>query len=110
MKFVSTHAVLTLAAAFDWEVHQVDVKNTYLNAELTEMVYMAQPPGFVKDGHKAMVCKLLKALYRLKQGGRCWYLHICETFSKFNYMHCKVEHCMFYKILVWQHCHHGGSS
>src|SRR5882724_6526766 len=51
-KFASTHVILALAAIHDWEVDQVDVKNTYLNVELTETVYMAQPPGFIKAGHK----------------------------------------------------------
>ena len=68
-KFASTRVVLTLAAIHDWEVHQVDVKNAYLNATLTEDVYMAQPPGFARAGELESVCKLHKALYSLKQGG-----------------------------------------
>jgi len=66
--------VLALAALHNWEVHQVDIKNMYLNAELTETMYMAQPPGFVQAGEGDKVCKFFKALYGLKQGGCCWYL------------------------------------
>ena len=91
MKFSSTCAILTLVTTYNWEVHQVDIKNMYLNVELTEMVYMAQPPSFVKAGHKGKVFRLLKALYGLKQGGRCWYLHIFETFSKLGNTCCKVN-------------------
>jgi len=58
---------------------------------------MSQPPSFVEPGMPRKVCKLLKVLYGLKQGGRCWYLHICEVFSKFGYTRCAVEHCTFYK-------------
>jgi len=70
----------------------------YLNTELTEKVYMAQLPGFAKVGKEGKVCRLHKALlYSLKQGSRCWYLHVCKVFTKFGYMHCPVEQCMFYK-------------
>src|SRR5882724_10185846 len=96
-KFTSKRMVLALAAILNLEVHQVDVKNAYLNAELSKTVYMAQPPGFIKTSQHTKVCKLSKALYGLKQGGRCWYLRICEAFTKFGYMCCKVKHCMFYR-------------
>jgi len=51
-KFASTHIILTLAAQNNWEVEQVDVKNAYLNTELTETIYMAQPPGFALPGRE----------------------------------------------------------
>ena len=79
-KFTSTCVVLALAAIHNWEVHQINVKNAYLNAELTKKVYMAQPPSFAKVGQEGRVCRLHKALYGLKQGGRCWYLRICKVF------------------------------
>jgi len=96
-KFASTCVVLALAAIHNWEVHQIDVKNVYLNAELTEKVYMAQLPSLSKAGQEGKVCRLHKALYGLKQGGSCWYLCVCEAFTKFGYMCCPVEQCVFYK-------------
>ena len=54
-KFTSNCVVLALAAHNDWEVHQVDVKNAYLNARLTEMIYMRQPPGFMPPGNEGQV-------------------------------------------------------
>jgi len=72
-KFASNQVVLALATHNDWEVHQVDMKNTYLNAKLTETIYMRQPPGFATPGDERQVCHLFKALYSLKQTGRCWY-------------------------------------
>jgi len=73
-KFTSTRVVLALVAIHNWEVHQMDIKNAYLNAELTETIYMAQPPGFTQVSDTDKVCRLFKALYGLKQGGQCWYL------------------------------------
>src|SRR5882724_3216874 len=71
--FVSNHMVLALIAHNDWEVHQVDVKNLYLNARLSKMIYMGQLLGFTPHGSKGQVCWLFKALYHLKQVRHCWY-------------------------------------
>ncbi|GKF62377.1 ribonuclease H-like domain-containing protein, partial [Tanacetum coccineum] len=38
--------VLSLAASRRWPIHQLDVKNVFLHADLSETVYMHQPPGF----------------------------------------------------------------
>ena len=57
MCFESLRMHLALAAENDWELHQYDVKSTYLNGKLKEEIYMCQPPGF-NDG-SGRVCRLL---------------------------------------------------
>ena len=46
----------------------MDVKTAFLNGNLDERIYMAQPDGFVEEGQETKVCKLLKSIYGLKHG------------------------------------------
>lgn len=68
----SIRTVLALAARFDWEVHQVDVRSAYLYGELTEdeVIYMKPPPGAIRICDDKHVLRLHKALYGLKQSGQ----------------------------------------
>ncbi|RDX88856.1 hypothetical protein CR513_29489, partial [Mucuna pruriens] len=50
---------MALVAHFDLEVHQMDVKTTFLNYDLCEDVYMDQPNGFKEKG-KEHFCIYLK--------------------------------------------------
>ena len=61
----SVHALLAVAAASKWDLFQMDVKNAFLNGELSEEVYMQPPPGLSVDLNK--ICHLRRALYGLKQ-------------------------------------------
>ena len=41
------HLFISLAASYDWDLHQLDIKNAFLHGDLQEEVYMEQPSGFV---------------------------------------------------------------
>ena len=63
----SIRMILAIAALRNLEVHQMDVKTAFLNGDLDEEIYIAQPEGFTTPGHERKVCKLVKSLYGLKQ-------------------------------------------
>ena len=48
-------------------------KIKFLNGDLEEEVYIEQPEGILLSEHEDYVCRLKKALYRLKQVPRAWY-------------------------------------
>jgi hypothetical protein len=70
--------VLALAASHKWEVHQMDVKSTFLHGYLQEEIYMEQPPDYVQNDY-SLVFRLKKSLYGLKQAPRAWYAKM-DTF------------------------------
>ena len=51
---VSFRIIMALVAHYDLELHQMDIKTTFLNGDLEENVYMAQPKGFVIEGKERM--------------------------------------------------------
>ena len=61
---------MALMVYFDLEVHQMDVKTTFLNGNIDETIYMVQPKKFMSEDPKNMVYKLNKSIYGLKQASR----------------------------------------
>ena len=49
--------LLAIAAYFDYEIWQMDIKTTFFNGNMTEEVYMTHPEGFTSMDSKK-VCKL----------------------------------------------------
>jgi hypothetical protein len=71
-KMTTVRAIITMAAAKGWSLHQMDVKNVFLHGDLQEEVYMEQPLGYVDQTCPNLVYRLKKALYGLKQAPRAW--------------------------------------
>ena len=65
--------ILTVALVKHWPIQQLDVKNEFLHGYIVEDIYMEQPPGMTDPQFPKHVCKLQRALYRLKQAPRAWF-------------------------------------
>ena len=65
--------LISIAALFNLEIHQMDVKTAFLNGDLNEEIYMEQPEGFVVSGQEKKVCRLVKSFYGLKQAPKQWH-------------------------------------
>ena len=97
--------LLAQAAARGSVIHQADVKNAYLNAEIKEDIYVELPPSYTDfrplpphlTGKRA-VCKLKKGLYGTKQAGRGWYMKLRDTFFSLGYKVSNSDLGVFYKF------------
>ncbi|KAB2622521.1 hypothetical protein D8674_024703 [Pyrus ussuriensis x Pyrus communis] len=72
-RITSIRTLIAIAAVYNFDIHQMDVKTTFLNGELDEEIYMEQPEGFMLKGQESKVCKLVKSLYGLKQAPKHWH-------------------------------------
>ena len=90
----TVRVLLALAAQGGWQVHHMDVKSAFLNGDLSETVYVKQPPGFiVGDGDK--VLKLRKALYGLRQAPRAWNSKLDKELLALGFVKSKMDHAVY---------------
>lgn len=81
-KFTTIRTFVAIGLAINFEMHQIDIKTTFLNGELEEDIHMEQSLGFIQQSKHYHVCKLKKSLYRLKQSSSAWFQFICLFFKK----------------------------
>ena len=93
----SVWIILAIAAYFNYEIWQMDVKTAFLNGNLTEDVYMMQPEGFVDPSNAGKICKLRKSIYGLKQASRSWNIHFDEVVKGFDFIKNEEEACVYKK-------------
>ena len=87
--------LLALSAKKNWEVHHLDVKTAFLNGDIKEDVYVAQPEGFEKAGKEGFVYKLKKALYGLCQAPRAWYEKLNSCLEMLGFIRCPYEPAVY---------------
>ena len=66
IKSTTIRLVIDIAVTKSWPLKQLDINNAFLQGDLTEEVYMMQPPGFVDRDRPHHVCRLRKPIYGLK--------------------------------------------
>lgn len=73
VKAPTVRTILAMSTSRQWQLHHIDVCNTFLNGDLSETVYMEQPPGFIKHLTGFYVSKLRKDICGLKYAPCAWY-------------------------------------
>ncbi|GJV49986.1 retrotransposon protein, putative, ty1-copia subclass [Tanacetum coccineum] len=89
--------LISIAAFYDYEIWQMDVKTAFLNGHLDEDIYMVQPEGFVDPKHPRKVCKLQRSIYGLKQASRSWNKRFDEEIKRFGFTQNLDEPCVYQK-------------
>ncbi|KAJ0494593.1 putative RNA-directed DNA polymerase [Helianthus annuus] len=97
VKMTTIRLVLSIVAAENLHLEQLDVKTAFLHGDLDEDIYMAQPEGFQAKGKENLVCKLKKSLYGLKQAPRQWYLKFDNFMGRNGFKRCEMDHCCYLK-------------
>ena len=78
----------------------MDVKNTFLNGELNEEIYMEQPEGFIVPGQEKKVCRLVKSLYGLKQAPKQWHEKFDNAMMSNGFRINECDKCVYIKDTV----------
>ena len=94
-KLTSVHVLLAVAATKGWYLHQMDVKNVFLQGELEEHVYMVQPPRFHSGTNTSAVCHLKKSLYGLKQATGMWTAKITLRLRRMGFVPSNSDSSLF---------------
>ena len=95
--------MLAIAAFYDYEIWQMDVKTAFLNGFLEEELYMMQPEGFVDPKGANKVCKLQRSIYGLVQASRSWNKRFDSVIKAFGFVH-TFWRSMYLQESEWELC------
>jgi hypothetical protein len=97
LKYHSLRMLLVLAAKLDLELKQLDFVTAFLNAPVSEKVYVEQPHGFAQGGDD-MVCELNKALYGIKQASHAWNAMLDQFLRDvLQFTRCNADICVYFR-------------
>jgi len=94
-KFTLLRVLLALVAENDWELHSFDVKTALLNRVLGEEIYMECPERVQEGIQQGIACRLVKAIYGLRQSPRAWYQKIHEFFLFHDFIPSRQDYSLY---------------
>ena len=97
-KLKSVRIMLAIAAYYDYEIWQMDVKTAFLNGYLKEELYMMQPEGFVDPKNANKICKLQRSIYGLVQASRSWNIRFDKLIKGYSVIQTYSEACIYKKV------------
>jgi len=72
-----------------------DVKNAFVNAPLSEIIYVRQADGYEKEGQENKILKLRKALYGTKQAAHAWQQYLFSIFRECGGKRSLKDECVY---------------
>ncbi|CAL2263146.1 unnamed protein product [Prunus armeniaca] len=97
-KLITVRYLLTVSAARQWFLHQMDVQNAFLHSDLHEELYMLPPPGSRRQGEQQVVCRLHKSLYGLKQALRRWFRKFSSNICGIGFKQSRADYSLFAQV------------
>jgi len=93
LRMDSLRLIITLSLKLNFNIIQLNVKSSYLNADLNEEIYMKAPQGH--EDYENKIWKLKKAIYGLKQSGREWNNTLNNTLNSIGFEKLKCDPCIY---------------
>jgi hypothetical protein len=119
IRMATLRALLATAAALDFEIHQTDISVAFLQGDLDETIYMAQPLGFVDDvltatpppddlppptfdptaPRSSLALRLQRPIYGLTQSARMWSIKFTGFFIDQGFTQSDNDPCLYVRYL-----------
>ena len=96
-KLSTLRIMLAIAAAHDYNLTSIDIRQAYLQAKVNEDLYMRMPPGLPQrdaNGGKLIV-KLRKSLCGLRQAGREWSTLLSGFLTEWGFYRSTIDTCLY---------------
>ena len=90
--------MLAIAAFYDYEIWQMDVKTAFLNGFLKEELYMMQQESFVNPKGANKICKLQQSIYGLVQASRSWNIRFDKVIKAYGFIQTFGEARIYKKV------------
>ncbi|MBW0508782.1 hypothetical protein O181_048497 [Austropuccinia psidii MF-1] len=109
---MSLRLLLAYAVHRGWSMASFDVSGAYLYSPVEETVFV-EPPLQFWPHLKGKVLRLKKALYGMKQAGRCWWLFLSDILSRMGFTAMEVDQSLYtfrsgeITIAIWIHVDDG---
>eukprot|EP00253_Pinus_taeda_P017700 PITA_17700 len=98
-RYTTIRSLVSLDAAMGWNIHQIDVKTTFMNGTIDEELYIEQVEGFEVNSKDTHVCRLKKALYCFKQAHRAWYETMDGYLLTIGFVKSTIDPNLYIKVL-----------
>jgi hypothetical protein len=98
VRYDSLRVIISIAAHRDLELIQLDVTAAFLNGVIEELVYIAQPEGYVVTGRESEVCRLNKGIYGICQASRIWNKTLHDALIDYGFTQSAADPCVYHQI------------
>ncbi|MBW0530954.1 hypothetical protein O181_070669 [Austropuccinia psidii MF-1] len=108
----SLQLLFAIAARRHWKIASIDISVAYHHSKLDEEIHVEAASEF-RPHLRGKVMKLNKAMYGLKQAGRCWWLNLRNLMTEMGFQVEDLDQSLYFckkgdlKIYVWMHVDDG---
>ena len=97
---------LVMALTLGWHTCSIDFSNAFVQATLTEPVWIHLPRGFRSSSPGGRTClRLLKSLYGLSVAPKLWYEHLFTALKALGFTQSSIDPCLLYKSGIMLVCY-----